>query len=99
LKKNVTSYVYHIQTLHFKITYHSVSFSVVWFTIPYEFENSDLICTNGILNKKGEIRQNLILDKLKYKSNWISECICLRKATSNDERVNLTHVWFFLFID
>jgi hypothetical protein len=46
--------------------------------------NSDLICTNGILNKKGEIRQNLILDKLKYKTNWISECICLRKATSNE---------------
>jgi hypothetical protein len=35
--------------------------------------NSDLIYINDILNKKGEIRQNLILDKSKYKTNWISE--------------------------
>jgi hypothetical protein len=46
--------------------------------------NSDLIYINDILNKKGEIRQNLILDKSKYKTNWISEFICLRKATPNE---------------
>jgi hypothetical protein len=35
--------------------------------------NSDLIYINDILNENGEISQNLILDKLKYKNNWISE--------------------------
>ena len=39
--------------------------------------NSDLIYINDILNENGEISQNLILDKLKYKNNWISEFICL----------------------
>jgi hypothetical protein len=33
-----------------------------------------------ILNENGEISQNLILDKLKYKNNWISEFISLKKA-------------------
>jgi hypothetical protein len=33
--------------------------------------NSDLIYINDILNENGEISQNLILDKLKYKNNWI----------------------------
>ena len=42
--------------------------------------NSDLIYINDILNENGEISQNLILDKLKYKNNWISEFICLKKA-------------------
>jgi hypothetical protein len=37
--------------------------------------NSDLIYINDILNENGEISQNLILDKLKYKHNWISEFI------------------------
>jgi hypothetical protein len=41
--------------------------------------NSDLIYFNDILNENGEISQNLILDKLKYKNNWISEFICLKK--------------------
>ena len=31
--------------------------------------NSDLIYINDILNKKGEIRQNFILDKSKFKTN------------------------------
>jgi hypothetical protein len=31
--------------------------------------NSDLIYINDILNENGEISQNLILDKLKYKNN------------------------------
>jgi hypothetical protein len=39
--------------------------------------NSDLIYINDILNENEEISQNLILDKLKYKNNWISEFICL----------------------
>ena len=39
--------------------------------------NSDLIYINDILNENGEISQYLILDKLKYKNNWISEFICL----------------------
>jgi hypothetical protein len=33
--------------------------------------NSDLIYINDILNENGEISQNLTLDKLKYKNNWI----------------------------
>jgi hypothetical protein len=37
-----------------------------------------------ILNENGEISQNLILDKLKYKNNWISEFICLKKAIPNE---------------
>jgi hypothetical protein len=40
--------------------------------------NSDLIYINDILNDNGKISQNLILDKLKYKNNWISEFICLK---------------------
>ena len=43
--------------------------------------NSDLIYINDILN---EISQNLILDKLKYKNNGISEFICLKKAIPNE---------------
>ena len=39
--------------------------------------NSDLIFINDSLNENGEINQNLILDKLKYKNNWMSEFICL----------------------
>jgi hypothetical protein len=39
--------------------------------------NSDLIYINDILSENGEISQNLILYKIKYKNNWISECICL----------------------
>jgi hypothetical protein len=46
--------------------------------------NSDLIYINDILNENGEINQNLILDKLKYKNNWISEFICLKKAIPNE---------------
>ena len=46
--------------------------------------NSDLIYINDFLNENGEINQNLILDKLKYKNNWISEFICLRKAIPNE---------------
>ena len=46
--------------------------------------NSDLIYFNDILNENGEISQNLILDKLKYKNNWISEFICLKKALPNE---------------
>jgi hypothetical protein len=46
--------------------------------------NSDLIYINDILNENGEISQNLILDKLKYKNNWISEFICLKKAIPNE---------------
>ena len=42
--------------------------------------NSDLIYINDILNENGEISQNLILDKLKNKNNWISEFICLKKS-------------------
>jgi hypothetical protein len=42
--------------------------------------NSDLIYINDILNENGEISQNIILDKLKYKNNWISEFISLKKA-------------------
>jgi hypothetical protein len=38
----------------------------------------------SILNENGEISQNLILDKLKYKHNWISEFICLKKAIPNE---------------
>jgi hypothetical protein len=34
--------------------------------------NSDLIYINDILNENGEISQNLIIDKLKYKNNWMS---------------------------
>ena len=41
--------------------------------------NSDLIYINDILSENGEIRQNLILYKIKYKNNWISEYICLKK--------------------
>ena len=41
--------------------------------------NSDLIYINDILNENREISQNVILDKLKYKNNWISEFICLKK--------------------
>jgi hypothetical protein len=41
--------------------------------------NSDLININDILYENGEIGQNLNLDKLKYKNNWISEFICLKK--------------------
>ena len=41
--------------------------------------NSDLIYFNDILNENREISQNVILDKLKYKNNWISEFICLKK--------------------
>ena len=41
--------------------------------------NSDLIYINDILNEKREISQNFILDKIKYKNSWISECIFLRK--------------------
>jgi hypothetical protein len=33
--------------------------------------NSDLIYINDFLNENGEINQNLILDKLKYKSIFI----------------------------
>ena len=46
--------------------------------------NSDLIYINDILNENGEISQNLILDKLEYKNNWISEFICLKKAIPNE---------------
>ena len=46
--------------------------------------NSDLIYINDILNENGEISQNLILDKLKYKKNWISEFISLKKAIPNE---------------
>ena len=46
--------------------------------------NSDLIYINDILNENGEINQNLILDKLKYKNNWISEFISLKKAIPNE---------------
>ena len=46
--------------------------------------NSDLIYINDILNENGEISQNLILDKLIYKNNWISEFISLKKAIPNE---------------
>ena len=46
--------------------------------------NSDLIYINDILNENGEISQNLILDKLKDKNNWISEFICLKQAIPNE---------------
>jgi hypothetical protein len=46
--------------------------------------NSDLMYINDILNENGEISQNLILDKLEYKNNWISEFICLKKAIPNE---------------
>jgi len=46
--------------------------------------NSDLIYINDILNENGEISQNLILDKIKHKTNWILEFICLRKAIPNE---------------
>ena len=46
--------------------------------------NSDLIYINDILNENREISQNLILDKLKYKNNWISEFISLKKAIPNE---------------
>ena len=46
--------------------------------------NSDLIYINDILNENGEISPNLILDKLKYKNNWISEFICLQKVIHNE---------------
>jgi hypothetical protein len=50
----------------------------VWFFI--------LIYINDILNENGEISRNLILDKLKYKNNWISEFISLKKAIPNECR-------------
>jgi hypothetical protein len=53
--------------------------------------NSDLIYINDILNENGEISQNLILDKLKYKNNWISEFICLKKAIPNE--------WYHLLLN
>ena len=46
--------------------------------------NSDLIYINDILNENEEISQNLILDKLKYRNNWISEFISLKKAIPNE---------------
>jgi hypothetical protein len=46
--------------------------------------NSYLIYINDISNENGEISQSLILDKLKYKNNWISEFICLHKAIPNE---------------
>jgi len=45
--------------------------------------NSDLIYINDILNENGKMSQNLILDQLKYKTNWISEFTCLKKAVPN----------------
>jgi hypothetical protein len=47
--------------------------------------NSDLIYFNDILNENREISQNVILDKLRYKNNWISELICLKKALPINE--------------
>jgi hypothetical protein len=41
--------------------------------------NSDLIYINDILDENGEISLNFILDKLEYRTNWISEFICLKK--------------------
>jgi len=46
--------------------------------------NSDLIYINDILDENGEISLNFILDKLEYRTNWISEFICLRKAIPNE---------------
>jgi hypothetical protein len=45
--------------------------------------NSDLIYINDILNENREISQNLILDKLKYKHNWISEFYWFQKLYFN----------------
>jgi hypothetical protein len=41
--------------------------------------NSDLVYFNNILDENGEINHKFILDKLKYKTNRISEFICLIK--------------------
>ena len=46
--------------------------------------NSDLIYINDILDENGEISLNFILDKLEYRTNWISEFICLKKAMPNE---------------
>ena len=46
--------------------------------------NRDLIYINDILDENGEISHNYISDKLKYKTNWVSEFICLKKATPNE---------------
>jgi hypothetical protein len=41
--------------------------------------NSDLIYINDILDANGDISLNFILDKLEYRTNRISEFICLKK--------------------
>jgi hypothetical protein len=46
--------------------------------------NSDLTYINDILDENGEISHYYILDKLKYKINWIFEFICLTKAIPNE---------------
>ena len=41
--------------------------------------NSDLIYINDILDANVDISLNFILDKLEYRTNRISEFICLKK--------------------
>ena len=45
-----------------------------------EWINSGIFFVNDIINKNGKITQEFILQKLKNKSNWISEFSILKKA-------------------
>jgi hypothetical protein len=45
---------------------------------------SKIFYINDILDENGEISHYYILDKLKYKINWIFEFICLTKAIPNE---------------
>ena len=49
--------------------------------------NSGLIYINDILGENVEISQNLILNKLKYKTYQIVELICLKKKTTEWYRI------------
>ena len=44
------------------------------------FIQSNILYVNDILDENGEISQDLILNKLKYKTNWISEVSILKKS-------------------
>ena len=49
-----------------------------------EWNNSEQLFVNNIIDKHDEIRQEFFLQKLKNKSNWISECSIAKQVFPNN---------------
>jgi hypothetical protein len=51
--------------------------------------NSDLVYVNDILDENGELSHNFILNRLKNKSNWITEFTIMKKAIPKEWGIKL----------